>query len=127
MPAFSWRKIAPLKAFTALRPPAFIRTPFLLSYILVLSTALAGLVTFFRIQPIIPLFYSLARPADWLAPKVFMFIIPIAMAIITLGHLALLYRVRNYDQLLLQLFAWTTFAINLILALSLIRILTIIA
>lgn len=56
-----------------------------------------------------------------------MFIIPIAMTIITLGHLGWLYRVKEYDKLLLQLFAWTTFAINLILALSLIRILTIVS
>ena len=126
MSAISLRPNVALRPFLALRPPDFIRTPFLLSYILVLSSFLAGLVMLFRIQPIIPIFYSLARPADWLAPKIFMFIIPIAMTLITLGHLAWLYRVKDYDRLLLQLFAWTTFTINLILALALIRILTIV-
>jgi len=126
MPAFLRPSLA-FRPFVALRPPLFVRTPFLLSYILVLCMFLAGLVTLFRIQPIIPLYYSLARPADWLAPKAMMFIIPIGMMVITLVHLSWLYRVKDYDRLLLQLFAWTTFAINLVLALSLIRILTIVS
>jgi len=119
--------LAPLKSMYRLRPPKFVRVPITLSYIITLSILLLVLVDFFRIQPVLPLFYSLARPDEQLAPKVWIFFFPVVLTLITFGHLGLIYRYHNYEPLLLQLFAWTTLVINILLSLALLRVLIIVS
>lgn len=119
--------VSPLKMVSSLRPPKFVRIPITLCYIITLSVFLMVLVSYFRIQPVIPLFYSLARPAEQLAPKYWLFFFPAILAVITFGHLGLIYRYHDYERLLLQLFAWTTLGINVLLAFALIRILIIVS
>lgn len=113
--------------FSYLRPPKFVRVPITLSYIITLSVLLTVLVAYFRIQPEIPLFYSLARPAEQMAPKIWIFFFPLILAVLTLFHLALIYRYLDYEKLLLQLFAWTTLVMNILLALALVRVLVIVS
>lgn len=119
--------ISPVRIFASLRPPKFVRVPITLCYINTLTMFLVVLVAYFRIQPVVPLFYSLARPAEQLAPKIWIFFIPCVLAVITFGHLALIYKYHDYEPLLLQLFAWTTLIVSVLLSLSLIRVLLIVS
>jgi len=87
---------------------------------------LSTLVFFFRVQPQVPIFYSLARPSQHLAPKHWLFLFPALSAIISFSHLIIARVIKHADQLLMKLFAWTTFGIQLVLGLALLRIIVII-
>lgn len=116
-----------LAIIKGLRPPYFIRTPFLLCYLLTLSSYLLVLVFYFRLQPVVPLFYSLAQDSQQLAHKNWIFLFPAMLTGITLGHLSLAHAFRTYDRLLLQLFSWTTLAVEVILMAAIIRIIAIVS
>jgi hypothetical protein len=110
-----------------LSTPRFVRTPFLISYLCTFSLSLLTLVSYFRIQPQIPLFYSLARPAEHLAAKEWLFLIPAISGAISFIHLLLINVFHDYDRTLITLFSWTTVAIQVVLSLALIRVLWIIS
>lgn len=110
-----------------LKPPSFVKTPFLLSYLLICAAALVTLIFYFRIQPEVPIFYSLARPVDHLAFKAWLAVFPVGMFVITLIHTAVVNIFKMYDQLLIQLFAWATFVVELLLVLALFRIIYLVA
>ncbi len=110
-----------------LNTPRFVRTPFLISYLCTFSLSLGVLVSYFRIQPSIPLFYSLARPAEHLASKEWLFLIPALSGAISFIHLMVINIFHEYDRMLIVLFSWTTVAIQVILSLALLRILFIIS
>jgi len=113
-----------LKAF---RPPEFVRVPFLFSYIVMLTSYLLVLVFYFRLPPIVPIFYSLAQPSQHLAAKEWIFLFPVFLTLITVGHLSLIQTFSDYEKLLLQLFSWTSFVIITLVFASLVRILVIIS
>jgi hypothetical protein len=104
------------------RPPAWVKTPFRLIFLLTLAMILAVLVLYFRIQPQIPLFYSLAQPAQQLVAKEWLWLFPVTAVSITAVHLAVVQTYRNYNLLLIQLFSWTTVMILVLLGLALVRI-----
>jgi hypothetical protein len=81
---------------------------------------------FFRIQPQVPLFYSLARTSQHLTSKNWLFLLPALSLLISFSHLIIAKIIRHNDQLLMKLFAWTTVGTQLILGLALFRILIII-
>ena len=107
---------------TFIQPPSWVKTPFRLSYLFTLAMTLAVLVLYFRIQPQIPLFYSLAQPAQQLAPKEWLWLFPVISVLITAIHLGVVQTYKNYNVLLIQLLSWTTVMIQLLLGLALLRI-----
>lgn len=107
--------------------PKFVKTPFLLVYLMTLSSALATLVFYFRSQPEIPIFYSLPEPAQHLAAKEWLFIFPGMSTLSTLIHVAITKSIANHDRLLVALFSWSSVMIQVVLLLALFRIIYIIS
>lgn len=109
------------------RIPHFVRTPFLLSFLIGLVLSLVSLIFYFRLQPVVPLFYSLALQTQQLAPKEWLFLFPSLSLGITIVHLFLLNIFREHSRLMLRLFSWVTLGIQVVLALSMIRIILIVS
>jgi len=118
-------KVAELPVF--IQPPAWVKTPFRFSYLITLGLILSVLIYYFRIQPIVPLYYSLAQPAQQLAPKEWLGLFPAISLLITVLHLGIVQKNKEYDHLLIQLFSWTTVVIQVLLALALFRIIMIVS
>lgn len=98
---------------------------------LLLCVAFTGLISiistlyYFFAQPVIPIFYSLARPDQALATKEWIFLFPGISLVITLLHSILISLFKELEKLVLRLFAWTTLIMQCFLFLSLIRIIII--
>lgn len=103
-----------------------LRKLFLLAFLLNLSMGLLALVMYFRVQPVIPIFYTLALPSQQLAAKEWIFLFPALAFGFTSLHLVIAHIFREYSSLLLTLFGWVTVGLNLILGLSMVRIIWII-
>src|SRR5687768_781612 len=122
-------RLKPLRVrylLSLLNTPRFVRTPFLISYLCTFSLSLMVLVSYFQVQPQVPLFYSLARPAQHLAAKEWLFLIPALSGAISFIHLLLINTFHEYDRTLITLFSWTTVAVQVVLSLALLRVLLII-
>jgi len=117
----------PARLLQILKPPEFIKVPFLLSYICLLTSYLAVLVFYFRLPPVVPLFYSLAQPAQQLAQKEWIFLFPILLTFLTVGHLSLINLFHDFERLLLQLFSWTTLTMNILVLAAIMRIIVIVS
>ena len=87
---------------------------------------LFALVAYFRLQPEIPLFYSLALPEQQLARKEWIFLFPLLSFAISTGHLFITHWCREYSPMLLKLLGWVTLSLQIVLAISMIRILIIV-
>jgi hypothetical protein len=109
------------KLIALINTPQFVRTPFLVSYLITFSLSLFVLVIYLRIQPSVPLFYSLPRPTQHLVSKEMLFLIPALSGAISVSHLILINIFEEYDQLIRLLFSWTTVAIQLVLAIAVVR------
>ncbi|NCN87484.1 MAG: hypothetical protein GW941_01160 [Candidatus Pacebacteria bacterium] len=107
--------------------PKSIKTPFLIIYLFTLVSALTTLTFYFRTQPVVPIFYSLAEPAQHLAAKEWIFLFPALSILISLIHTAIIQIIAKSEQLLLTLFAWTTVIVQTVLLLALLRIVYIIS
>ncbi|MBP7768565.1 hypothetical protein KA082_01895 [Candidatus Woesebacteria bacterium] len=98
---------------------------------LITSVAVTGFITvlctifYFFTQPVIPLFYSLARNDQALTTKEWIFLFPIISLVITLLHSLLLSFFKDLDALVLRLFAWMTVVMQFFLILALVRIIVI--
>ncbi len=103
------------------------RTPVLISFLLSCITILLVLVYYFSLQPVVPLFYSLPQPVDYLADKIWLIIFPIMSVAILFIHLALQNSIHQYEKVIQQLYIWVTVSVQSLLLLALIRILWIIA
>gem|GEM_PF-426688 len=120
-----WRNLKSVS--NLLNTPRFVRNPFLISYLCTFSLTLLVLVMYFKVQPQVPLFYSLARPAEQLAAKEWLFIIPAISGTISFTHLLLINSFLEYDRMILKLFSWSTVGLQVIITLGLLRILFIIS
>jgi hypothetical protein len=107
--------------------PKLIKTPFLISSFVTGVLFLLALTSFFRLQPEIPVFYSLAQKNDFLASKVWVFVFPCLSLTITAAHFLIISILKGVEKIIIQLFAWATVIIQSLLALSLIRIIFIIS
>ncbi|MFH2118434.1 MAG: hypothetical protein ABII10_01715 [Candidatus Paceibacterota bacterium] len=94
------------------------RTAFLLS---ILLTAITG-IFFSFLQPVIPLFYTLAQPEKQLVAKVWIFFFPVLAWAITLGHFSLIKIISNLDETMRQIFSWTTVGLVITTGLLLLRV-----
>jgi len=113
--------------FKKTQTPGFLKPTLLISFLSTFLMSLIVLVSYFRLQPEVPLFYSLARPELHLAAKEWLFILPFISLVISLVHSTIIRLSFNNDLVLLKLFAWSTVGLQLILALSLLRIVLIIS
>lgn len=103
--------------------PRFLRTPILVTSLLSCILTLLTLVFVPRLQPTVPLFYTLADVNDFLVPKMWLFVFPALSILITVTHLWLLRVLHSHDRLIVQVFCWQTVIIQSLLLISLIRIL----
>jgi hypothetical protein len=108
------------------RLPKYLKVPFLLSLLIDCVLILSFLVFYFTVQPLVPIFYSLAQPAEYLAPKEWLALYPIFTVVITLLHLFIVRFFLHYERVMLQMFFWTTLVIQFLFALSFFRIIFII-
>lgn len=118
-------KVTALPVF--IQPPAWVKTPFRFSYVITLGLCLSVLVYYFRVQPQIPLYYTLSQPSQQLANKQWLGLFPLISLTITIAHLLIVQKCKNYNVLLIQLFSWTTVMIQVLLALALFRIIMIVS
>lgn len=106
--------------------PRYLKKPFAISFFITAAILLITSIFFFRIQPQVPLFYSLARTSQHLVSKYWLFLLPALSLIINLIHLMIANLIKQTDKLLMKLFVWTTVGIQFVLGLALLRILAII-
>ena len=104
------------------RVPRYVRQPFLISLLISFSSILGLLTVYFILQPQVPLYYSLARPEQFLVPKSRLFVFPGLSLLINALHLFSIKFLQHYEQVLVEIFAWITVAIQIFLVLALIRI-----
>lgn len=81
----------------------------------------------FRLQPEVPLFYSLLEPEQQLASKYMLLLIPAISVSINLLHSTLLYFFSYLDELIRSIFIWSTTVMQVLLSLALLRIIFIIS
>lgn len=108
------------------RLPSYLRGFFVASLLISLGITLLVTVSYFRLQPVIPIFYSLGEPSDYIADKNWIFVFPALSFTITIGHLLLLPLLRQYHRVLNQLFGWVTLVLQSICLVAAVRILVII-
>lgn len=122
-------EVTPSRASTRTRfkLPRFARTPFLLSFLIGLVLALVSLIFYFRLQPVVPVFYSLPLQTQQLVVKEWIFFFPLFSLVISFLHLLIVNFFRDYSRLMLRLFSWVTLGIQVVLALSMIRIILIVS
>ncbi len=108
------------------RTPKYLRTALLSMFLISSVQVLIVLINYFNSQPVVPLFYSLARKSQYLVRKEWLFLLPLISYVMTLVHLFILRAMKDYEPLLLKIFAWTTVGFQVILSLALVRIILII-
>ena len=105
--------------------PKVVKQPIYASWSVSFLILFAAVIYYFISQPELPIFYSLARKADQLAPKIYIFLFPLISFTMNTLHLFFINALKNYSVLLLKLFVGTTLALQLILALAMFRIILI--
>ncbi|MEN8253300.1 MAG: hypothetical protein ABFQ62_02920 [Patescibacteria group bacterium] len=85
------------------------------------------LIALIWIQPEVPIFYSLALPSQHLAQKYWLLLFPIISTVITTSHALITKILSNLDKLVLDLFSWSTVFVQILLSLSLLRVIIIIS
>jgi len=108
------------------RVPKYLRGFFFASSAISCFLALATTIAYFQLPPKIPLFYSLAEPADFLTDKHWLFILPAFSTLITIVHLFILPSLREYQKVMNQLFGWLTVVIQLLCVVATLRIIMIV-
>jgi hypothetical protein len=106
--------------------PTEIKASLLGSYVLSLGQALAVLSVYFRLPPVVPLWYTMANAQDQLAAKEWLLIIPALSITVSIVHTLLAPLLNEYGPLLMKLFGWATVVVHVVFALSLLRIIMII-
>lgn len=94
----------------------------LVSLAITLICSVISSVFFVFAQPLLPVFYSLALPEQQLVPKLWIFIIPAISLCVTLIHVLILRTLSNYDRTIQRLFVWITAVLQVLLLLSVLRI-----
>lgn len=107
--------------------PRYVKTPLLLSLLVSSTTSLVVLVEVFRLQPVVPVWYTLAQPNQQLTTKEWLFIFPALCFTMTILHFGLLASLRHYGQLMTKLMVWTTLVFQLLLTGALLRIVWIVS
>jgi hypothetical protein len=112
---------------SAFNLPAYLKVPFRISFLLSSAITLTVLIFYFSIQPVIPLFYSLAEPTSYLAPREWLFLFPVFSFSLAILHMILIRVLYHHEKIIPILFAWATIVIQILTCLVLFRILFIIS
>jgi hypothetical protein len=110
----------------SLRIPRYVRPHFIFSLAMSCFLTFITIIAYFRVQPKIPLFYSLAEPSDYLVDKTWIFLFPAISFGVTILHLLLLPTLRSYHKVMNQLFGWITMVMQGLCVVATLRIITII-
>jgi len=113
--------------FLSVQVPSHLKTPFQVCFLVSSGLTLFLLVSYLRLQPTVPLFYSLADPSDYLVDKQWLILFPVISFAITFGHSILIKTLYHHEKIIPNLFAWSTVAIQVLLTLELVRIVIIIS
>ena len=108
------------------RLPRYLRIPYLFSVLLSCFMTFSILAVYFHLQPLIPIFYSLADPTDFVVKKPWIFLFPIIAFAITFSHLALLPTILKHEKIVHQMFAWATVLVQAMFLIGALRIIFII-
>lgn len=109
-----------------LRLDQSIRTPFLISYLFAAIASFLAVGFYLQLPPIIPLFYTLAERGSQLTSKEWIFFFPVFAITVSFLHTIIVQGLHERGQVVARLFAWSTVMIQLILTLSIFRIIMII-
>lgn len=91
-------------------------------FFFLLVFTLASVILYPSIQGKIPLFYSLTRDLDQLANKEWIFLFPGMSLIIIVLNTLLIAVNKHFEPLIINLFTWATFGLQIILAMIFIRL-----
>ncbi len=102
--------------------PSRTRLPFRWSWGLgVASTLLAGL-GIWLLQPVIPLFYSLADPNQQLVSKWWLLLFPGLSMAFTAIHFTLVRQLKSWTEIIITLLAWSCVVLQIILLMIQVRL-----
>ncbi len=106
--------------------PKHTLTPFRLS--LAIGFVLIGLASlgYWRLQPELPIFYSLAQSNQQLAPKHWIFLFPFLSFLTTICNFSLIKQNSDLEAILVAVISWTTVTWQLMLTLTCVRLMTIV-
>ncbi|MCC6711659.1 MAG: hypothetical protein IT416_04905 [Candidatus Pacebacteria bacterium] len=111
-----------MSSFVAKQVLQPLKVAFLLCFLITIT---AG-ISFPFIQPVIPLFYSLAQADKQLVPKIWIFFFPAFAWIVLITNLLLIKFFQQVESNMQKTFAWTTVGIITITGILIIRLITII-
>jgi len=109
-------------SYRSFRLPKYLKTYFVLSLLTSCILTLVITVAYFQAQPVLPVFYSLGEPTDYIVPKVWIFVFPIFSFLVTVIHLLLTPSLRSYHKVMNQLFGWVTLIMQALCAVAALRI-----
>jgi hypothetical protein len=95
--------------------PFQVRQPLMVSLIISSILTLICIVAYFVLPPQIPIFYSLPRSADQIAPKMWIILFPAFSLLVSLSHTILLGVFNSLDVMVLRVFGWMTAVLQLLL------------
>jgi magnesium-transporting ATPase (P-type) len=107
------------------RLPQYLRPYFAISLVVSCVLTLVTTIFYFQARPVLPLFYSLGEPTDYVVPKIWIFFFPAFSFAITILHLLLLPSLSSYHKVMNQLFGWVTVTMQAICVVAAIRIILI--
>ena len=108
------------------RVPRYVRTYFTTSLIVSCILTLVVTIAYFQAQPVVPIFYSLGEPSDYVADKIWLFTFPAFSFAVTILHLLILPSLRSYHKVMNQLFGWVTLTMQALCIVAVLRIILII-
>jgi len=118
--------MAVIRTDTTWRVDRSIRVPFLVNTLIISGSWLFLLIFFWEIQPEVPLFYTLPQPSDQLVNKAWLWFIPSVMTLIASIHFVIIQYMKDFEDLLVSLFGWSTVAVVALLALVMMRVVIVI-
>lgn len=106
--------------------PKHTMTPFRISVLIgFFLLGLAG-IGYWKLQPEIPIFYSLAQSNQQLAPKYWIFLFPFLSFLTTVTNFSLIKRNSDLETILIAVISWTTVTWQFLLMLTCVRLLAIV-
>jgi hypothetical protein len=114
------------EAFVPPKPVSSPARAFKTALALSLLITAGALVAFPFVQPVIPIFYTLASPDKQLAPKIWLFFFPLLAWLVTIFHFSLLKTMKSVEGTMLTIFCWATAGIVGVIGLLLVRVIAIV-
>lgn len=107
--------------------PPSVKTPFLISFLFGAVTSFLSFGYYAALPPSIPLLYTLAEPAAQLVTKEWVFLFPVLAITISFSHILIVQKLHEHGRVMARLFALATIVVQLLLLISIIRIILIVA